>query len=222
MKKGMTFALAAGTAALVGGIASADILFFDANSSDWQAFLAAGNKQLKDDVDFGRLNDFGIVGWPGPLTNAGTPDGLIPAGFVGDNVSINASDAARAQGLVGVGPSVGFGNPRNLLAANYFVDSLQMTFSDELKTAVSIEVWSLLGSHAMDVTVNGHASINVANGRNLGIGATNGEVISLIDIFDGGGGAEGIMGYKAYNAVPAPGALALLGLAGVAARRRRR
>jgi hypothetical protein len=218
MKKGMTFALAAGTAAFVAGAAAADVHFYNADSQDWLDALRAGGKEAKANMDFSTLQDFGIIGWPGPLTSAGTPDGLIPAGFISDNVSINASDTTRVAGLVGVGPSAGFGTP-NVVLANYFVDTLNL-FSTN-KTAMSFHVWGLLGSHQVQVNVNG-ASQTFGNGTNVGIIVDQGETIGTVNLSDTGGGAEGIADWVVYEKIPAPGALALLGLAGVAARRRRR
>jgi len=187
--------------------------------------------------DFNELNDFGIIGFDGPLGSAGNADAGIPAGFLPDNVSINAVPGNEQPTLVGVGPSAGFGNNENAVLANFFAETFSIDFVGGLpKYAVEFKPLTLLGGSVVDIIVTDQfgvetvfGDINIIGsdggfGHTWGIQAINGQEIVRIQIQDNtGGGAEGISGSFNTWSVPEPASASLLGLmaCGIMIRRRR-
>jgi len=225
MKMRKEMLVAAGALFLAGNASAGFLLFdIDQNESAWRDALRQKGKVAKGGWDFNRDADYGIIGFGGPVTSAGA--GPVGAGTIDqDTISMNAPVGNPANNMVGVGPAAGFGNPHNAILANYFTDSLVISFSEK-KTAVEFNALSLLGSNRVDLIVNGttvFAGVAApAAGHRYGILWDNsGDAINSIQIFDAGGGAEGVQG-AGVTYVPAPGALALLGVAGLVSRRRRR
>ena len=225
--------LVAAGALFLAGTASADILLFDIDRDPdaWANALRDAGKVAKGGWNFDLDADYGVVGFDGPIGSAG--GGPVGPGTIdAQNVSFDSEldgpggdgRGVGGNGLVGVGPSAGFGNPSNAVLANFFVDAYGLSLSEE-KTAVEFNAISLLGSNTVDIYVNG-ALLSAGNaapaaGHRYGILATGDDSISHVSLFDAGGGAEGMQG-AGFVYVPAPGALALLGVAGLVARRRRR
>ena len=113
-----------------------------------------------DSWDFGVFPDFGIQGFDGPLTSAG--GGPIPPGFLPDNITIDSqldgpggdSRGPGGNGLVAIGPSAGFGNPYNAVAANFFNDAYGIDFGKET-CQFTWTGTSLLGGGGYDLWVDG-------------------------------------------------------------------
>lgn len=177
-----------------------------------------------DSWDFDSLPDFGIIAFDGPAGPGGS--GPLPAGFF-TSTTIDSefegpnggSRGAGGFGLVGVGPSAGFGNASNAVVANYFVDA----FLVDLGPGTVEFEWTgivLLGSTSYDLYIDGALAFpGLTSGTTYNL---SGGPFTTVSMYDStGGGAEGMMG-SAFTRVPAPAAGALLGLAGLAATRRRR
>jgi len=99
--------------------------------------------------------------------------------------------------------------------ANYFVDGFSIDTTEIV--AMSLEVWSLIGSNQMTVSVADDAGVRtdfegIARGAFIGLIATgSSEAIARIELFDGGHGAEGVARFTTY-VIPGPGTAACFGL----------
>ncbi len=126
-----TVMLAMVVAMVAYSVASADVTVRVVDSFTGGHTYGAG-AQDGSGWDFGQLPDFGIIGFDGPLNSAGS--GPVPAGFLPDKIAMDSaidgpgggSRGAGGTGLVGVGPSAGFGNPSNFVGANFFTDAFSM------------------------------------------------------------------------------------------------
>jgi hypothetical protein len=202
--------------------ASAGVEFFEVPSPEWDAALEAAGKVSKGDTDFDRDLNYPVSGFAGPLTSEG--GGPVSPGIVLDNMSIfGPLYFGRGTDLVSLGPNYGWGNPTNVIMADYFIDSLQIDIDDPGKTAMSMQVFST-SNRPSDVTVFDANGVQLGVGSvpsndSIGILATDGDRIGGINIFDPENGAEGFMKATAYN-IPEPTSIALLAL-GVAAAVRR-
>jgi len=145
--------------------------------------------------DFGTLGDFGIIGFDGPLTSAGS--GPVPAGFLPDNITIDSqldgpgggSRGAGGGGLVGIGPSAGFGNPSNAVGANFFVDALGIDFGEET-CAFEWQASSLLGAPTYDLYVDGGYLATLDNDVRYLLSGS----FFAVAFYDPSGGAESVYG----------------------------
>lgn len=222
--------------------ASGDILFFDIGAEGWDPFLdavAGFGYYQESQTAWDTLPDWGITGVDGPVdvntNNAIFNPGDIPYNLAFDS-NLNpfgipgpAGRGAGGTGLVGVGPSGGFGNPSNALLANFFVDSFDIFVTEGACKAMAFNALTLLGSNFVDITVFGPNEEVLGQfggpappqGHWFGVLMTPDQTtIQRVNIYDAGGGAEGVMEVIKY--VPAPGVLALFGLAGLVGTRRRR
>ena len=147
--------------------------------------------------DFGSLADFGIIGFDGPLTSVGS--GPVPPGFMPDFITIDSqldgpggdSRGAGGTGLVGIGPSAGFGNPSNQVAANFFADALGIDFGEEV-CEFEWQASSALGGTGYDLYVDG---VLVFPGLDNDTRYTlSGATFFEVAFYDPSGGAEGPYG----------------------------
>lgn len=222
--------------------ASGDIIFFDIGAEGWDPFLnavAANGYYQESQTAWHLLADWGITGMDGPV-DTNTENGVIHPGDIPWNLAFDSNlspwgipaPAGRGpggNGLVGVGPAAGFGNPSNALLANYFVDSFDIFVTEGCCKAMAVNALTLLGSNSVDITVFGPNEVVLGatggpappGGHWYGILMTPDQpCIQRVNIYDVGGGAEGVMEVIKY--VPGPGVLALFGLAGLVGTRRRR
>jgi opacity protein-like surface antigen len=222
--------------ALAVSAANADFILFDidANPGAWDR-VVSGLQQVNC-WDFNDDADYGIIGGDGPVGSGGNQfisPGLLPDKIVLDSEQDGPGGGSRGPGgtgLVGVGPSAGFGNADNAVLANFFVDAFGIDFSEK-KLAFEFNALTLLGSDAVTIIASDEntgqrsvfQNVRVGAGRRLGILAKPGGAISHISIYDAGGGAEGIQGVAWSYIIPEPGSAALLGFLalGMMIRRRR-
>jgi hypothetical protein len=223
--------------------ASGDILWFDIGADGWDPFLNAvsGYGYIEaSHADWSGLADFGITGIDGPV-DTNTNNVLFNPGDIPYNLAFDSNlnpngipgPAGRGpggNGLVGLGPSGGYGNPSNALLANYFVDSFDIFATEGQVKAMAIWALSVVGSNSVDLTAFGPGEVVLGSyggpaptsGHWYGVLMTPDQpILQRLNVYDPGDGAEGVMEVYTY-VIPAPGALALLGLAGVAGTRRRR
>lgn len=206
--------------------ALAGVEFFDVSRDPgaWEAALDAAGVVSKGTVDFGEDPDHGVDLFRGPLTAEGCPndpDCPVSPGIVLDNMMIDTSEDFDIN-LVAFGPSQSFGTVRNSVLAQYFIDSMDVHFDDGRKTAVSLDLLSILGSGTVDLAVFdtrgallGVASVPApAAGRVTGVLATDGDTIGRVNIFDPADGAEEFTTAIAYN-IPEPATYLLLALGGL-------
>lgn len=188
-------------------------------------FQHTASSVLVETWDTGTQPDWGILGFDGPVGPLG--GGVIPYGFFTFSTIDSemygpggASRGAGGTGLVGVGPSAGFGNPINFVGANFFDDSFKIDFGG----ARCGFLWtgtSLLGGGLYDLYVDGALAFpGLSSDITYFLSGGTFSSVSMYDPYTNG--AEGIYGYAEVWAVPAPGSVALLGLGGLAAIRRRR
>ena len=196
--------------------------------AEWPQIKEEKGKVSKGLIDFDDDPDYGIIGFEGPLTSEGT--GPVSPGIVLDNVVIDTVvDPRGRENLVGVGPSLGFGNPSNAILANRFSDSFQIELTEPNHTMVMLNVLSLVGSYTVDVsfydkqdrligTVPGLPA--PAEGNSVLFWTQSRETIGRIVIDDPADGAEGIMQTEYW--IPEPVTLSLLALGGLVVLHRRR
>lgn len=201
------------------------VQFYDVPSPEWDAALQDAGKVGKGTTDFGTDPDYGLTGFDGPLTSTGA--GPVSTGVVLENLLIDAQGPSDSTSLVAVGPSAGFGNPSNAILANYFTDSLDIWINEPTKTAMSINLLTMLGGPTVELAVydTNDNLLDVATvlapptGTETGILVT-GAFIGRVNIFDPADGAEGFMDVTVYN-VPEPATWALLAVSLLGAFRRR-
>jgi hypothetical protein len=174
-------------------------------SAPQDSFPPAADCEPGPSWDFGSLADFGIIGFDGPLTSVGS--GPVPPGFMPDGISIDSqldgpggdSRGAGGQGLVGIGPSAGFGNPSNAVGANFFVDALGIDFGEEV-CAFEWQASSLLGGPGYDLYVDGAFLASLDNDVRYILSGAGFFEVALYDL---SGGAESIYG-DALVSLPVP------------------
>jgi hypothetical protein len=218
----------AGLVLSVSGFADAGIIIFDIDASPNAWLTAVTGFSSSTAYDFSLDSDYGITGFDGPLTSAGSS--LVSAGILGDNITMSVTNnGVSTLSLVGVGASAGFGNTANSVLANLFVDSFNILFGNATE-AFEFNTLTLQGSGLVDINVtdNGGGStlfsnLNVGTGHNFGILATGGSLISSINIYDVSGGAEGLQGvgttYTVNVPEPSTFAIFVFGIMGLASRR---
>jgi hypothetical protein len=135
----MKYRLTVSAAALfvAGTSAQAAIMFYDLDGggqAQFDADLAAYGYVMQSQTNWGILADFGITGMDGPV-DTNTNNGIFAPGDIPYDLMFASNltpwgtgglNNEPLNGLVGVGPSAGFGNPSNALLANYFVDSFDI------------------------------------------------------------------------------------------------
>lgn len=208
-------------AVLVGGMASeasAALIVY----TDRASFNAAQSGLPVE--GFESVPDLGIVGFAGPL-DAATNNGIFSPGDILPGVTImNQNLGGGADALVGLGWSAGFGNPSNIVLANYLVDGLDLFFSNA--NTVGFDVWSLLGGATVDVSVYGLGNTllgtySIASGGGFFGAYNNAGNITRINLFDPSGGAEGADDIAFGTAsVPEPATILLFGIGLMAAGQR--
>jgi hypothetical protein len=137
-------------------------------------------------------------------------------------------DSNTWGGLMGLGPSVSYGNLSNAVISQKYIDGFSILTFPERQAAVQLNVLVIFGTGIVDITVHDNLGgmmifnqVSVGRGTNLGFLGTNGTLIRRIDIVDQSGseGVQGVgIGYTAGlgNEVPEPASLALWTLMGVA------
>jgi hypothetical protein len=232
------------------GTVRADVvLLFDLETQrdEWIDALGRANKIFKDAFDLGGLADFGIEVIDGPLTFEGSASGSVPFGFLPDNVALDSNLAPFGEGgangrgvggggLLGVGPSAGFGNPSNAIVSNFADDSFDLLVTRPYKSAMSFHALSLSGSDTLDLTVydvrgrvlERFTGLDApSHGHEYGIiFFSDLRFIGRVNLYDASGGREGILGRAEFyeGEVPSPAAWAIVTLSFFAcpARRRKR
>lgn len=209
-------------AVMVGGFvseASAALIVY----ADRAAFNAAHPGLAVE--GFEAVPDLGIVGFAGPLDSA-TNNGIFSPGDILPGLLIDRENqGGGTEGLVGVGSSAGFGNPSNIVLANFFVDGLDLFFSNS--NAVAFDAWSLLGGGTVGVSVFGAGntllgSYSVSSGGGFFGVFNNSGAITRINLFDSSMGAEGADDIAfGVASVPEPATLLLFGVGLAAAGRQR-
>ena len=196
--------------------------------AEWSQIKEEQGKVSKGLIDFDDDPDYGLVGFPGPLTSAGAPP--VSPGIVLDNVIMDSvTGRGYSTNLIALGPDAGFGNPSNSILAGYFVDKFQIELTEPNHTMVMLNLISLVGSYSVDVsfydmqdrligTVPGVSA--PLEGHSVLFWTQSGDTIGRIVIDDPADGAEGIMQTEYW--IPEPVTLSLLALGGLAALRRRR
>jgi len=179
-------------------MATADIELFDIDADPGAWANAIAGLEQANCYDFDLDKDYGIAGFPGPLSSAG--GGPVSAGIVPDKISMDVS-GAPVNTLVAVGPSAGFGNASNAILANTFVDSFLIWLEGD-KVAFEFNGLTLLGGSTIDISVTDQNNnvtvfldVTVNSGRNLGLLGTNGQTIAHVELLDFLGGAEGVQGF---------------------------
>jgi uncharacterized protein (TIGR03382 family) len=239
----MKYRLTVSAAALfvAGTSAQAAVMFYDLDGggqAQFDADLATYGYTMQSATAWGGLPDWSITGVDGPV-NTTTNNAIFNPGDIPFDLEFDSNlnpygtggpngRGPGGTGLVGVGPSGGFGNPSNALLANFFVDSFDIFDVGGNVVAMEINALTLLGSNVVDLTLYDDNGANIGafggsaptSGHRYGVLVTGADTIGVLNVYDAGGGAEGVMAVTTYT-VPAPGALALLGLAGLARRRRR-
>jgi len=223
------------------------VLLFDLETqrAEWIDFLQRASKSEKGRFDLGSLGDFGLEVMDGPLTFEGNSSGTIPFGFIPDNIALDSNLAAHGfggpngrgvggEGLLGVGPSAGFGNPSNAIVSNFAADSFDLLVAGPFKTAMSFHAVSLSGSDTIDITVydvrgrvfEQFTGLDApAEGHEYGlILFTDNRFIGRVNLYDPSGGREGLLGEAIFyeGGVPAPAAWPALLIPCFLAHRRQR
>jgi len=226
--------------------AAADLLLFDLETQrgEWIDALKRNVKHLKGAFDLGSLADFGLEVMDGPLTFEGNASGSVPFGFIPNNIALDSNlspfgsggpngRGVGGSGLLGIGPSAGFGNPSNAIVSNFAEDSFDVLVTRPFKTAMSFHALSLSGSDVIDMTVydlqdrilGQFSGLDApAIGHEYGIILTEfGRFLGRVNLYDGSNGKEGILGEaKFYDGeVPTPAAWPVALLLSLIARRRR-
>ncbi len=140
----------------------------------------------------------GLTGFDSPL-NEGNTGACFTPGEILPGIEFNSTgnNGPGGNGLVAVDPGQGFGNPADVVLANFFVDGLVIDFSPAA-TAVGLNVVTLLGGFNVNVEVydeNGGliGSSSVGAGSSGGfIGFSSTDPIGQVIIFDPSSGAEGV------------------------------
>jgi len=146
--------------------ARADVLLFDIDSDPqaWVEALSGSSYLLKAIFDLNDLPDLGFEVMDGPISRGGNESGSIPFGFLPHNIAIDSNispfgvggPSGRGDGgggLLGLGPSAGFGNSVNALVANHPEDGFDLIGLEIHKAAMSFEAASFLGDGTVDITV---------------------------------------------------------------------
>lgn len=197
--------------------AQAGIYFYDIDSDPaaWAAAVAGMTPSTA--YNFGLDADYGLpCGFVGPLTSAGggfVSAGILVPGLVMDRVNMGGLDPA----LVTVGPSAGFGNTSNAVAADFFVDAFIISSFPGAPAAFQFSTVTFSGGSSPDITVNESFTVTGHPLGNMGILVTDGTPLSSVRIYDAGNGAEGVQGigtlyYSDGATIPVPGSLLLGGL----------
>ena len=198
------------------------------NPADWPEIKQAQGKVSKGLIDFDDDPDYGIVGFSGPLTSAGA--GPVSPGVVLDNVVIDTVVKNYNTNLAALGPSGGFGNPSNAILANYFVDSLEISFTEPNYTMVMLDLL-VAGGRGSAVIVRFYDKNDILIGKDLINAPREGHPVLFwtenrsdsfgrITIESGRTVAGGIMQSEYW--VPEPVTLSLLALGGAFVLKRRR
>jgi hypothetical protein len=229
------------------GSANADLLLFDleTNFDGWVDALIRNGKLEESRFDLGSIGDLGLEVMDGPLTFEGNTSGSIPFGFLPDNVALDSNFSpfgsggpngrgVGGEGLLGVGPSAGFGNPSNAIVSNFAEDSFDLVLTRGLLTAMSFHALSLSGSDSIDITVydlsgrvlGEFSGLDApAEGHGYGIIFSGfGRFIGRVNIYDAGDGQEGLLGEAIFYAgdIPTPAVWPIVFLLSFTADRRRK
>lgn len=186
-----------------GGTARAGVEYND-NPADWDDIATRVGE-----IDFDDDPDYGATGFSGPLTSAGA--GPVSPGVVLDNVIIDTV-AGRDYpiNLAAFGPSFGWGNPSNGIVANYYADSLEISFTDPSPSAVMLNLLSVGGSSKVDVSFYDEQDVLIETVTDLGAPPAGHPVLFwtekeepfgriVIEDVGGGAGQEGVMQLALYK-----------------------
>jgi hypothetical protein len=233
----------AGVAAVTGAFAQGGGVVFFSSQASFRGAIQ-GSKILKGMEDFeeGRIQPGQILAMDDPL-NAATNNAFFQPGEIEENLQVQSNTLGGAAtvpspagvgGMAFVGSGVQ-GSTSKTVVANTFVNSLDLMFRDENKTAVGFNVIDFNpGTAGCKIDVYNTANVflgtfnspgNGAGTNFVGVVATGGQRIGRINIFDvqsaPGIGAEGADNIEMW-VVPEPGTMAALGLGALVLLRRRK
>ncbi|MCH8275065.1 MAG: PEP-CTERM sorting domain-containing protein [Armatimonadetes bacterium] len=199
----LVFSLALSAAVVAPSLAMGQLTWY----TDRQAFRDDNRNHGKilkgiEDFEGSTLPPNSVVGMDDPLV-FGIPNGPYPDGLSVENLVVQSRQVdGTPRGAGGLAAaSVGFaGAASDVVLANFFVDSLDLIFLDELKSGVGFDTLGFIGGPTVDVEVfdlagNSLGSMNFAAdpaGSNFA-GVWSDVAIGRINIFDPAdiGGAEG-------------------------------
>jgi len=213
MNRQPAFALTCALALACTVSARSDVLLFDieADPKGWESALRSGNGYLpKYFINWDNLPDLGFEVMDGPISEAGNESGTIPPGFLPHNMAFDSNLSPfglggpngrgdGGGGLLGLGPSAGFGNTVNALVASHAEDGFDMIGLEIHKGAISFEAASFLGDGTVDITVYGFHGRLLAqfhdipapeDGHHYGIVVVDSNrTIGQVNIYDPSGGS---------------------------------
>jgi len=235
MNRNLILAVGAAVVVVATPRARADVLLFDieADPEGWVSALARGSYLSKWFLDFANLPDLGFEVMDGPISRDGNESGTIPVNFFPHNMAFDSNLSPfgiggpngrgdGGGGLLGLGPSAGFGNAVNALVASHAADGFDMIGLEIHKGAMSFEAASFLGNGTVDITVYGFHGRLLAqfhdipapeDGHEYGIIVVDSKrTIGHVNIYDPSGGLEGITREAKFyiRQFPGPGCIPLM------------
>jgi hypothetical protein len=213
-------------AAIPATSALGSVIFYD-NEGDFVAQMTGVGYVFEglETFEENNLPDYSVWSAVGPACGGvpwvdGNGDGF-PTGLEQLNLCISSPEGDGTLALL----TAGFlGNATDVLGANTFVDSTDMTFQNGKTGGAGFEVEDLMYGYSCDVTVydtsNNVIGTHVSGAGLAFVGVYSDQAIGYINVAAQNGGGEMLDNIQMYN-IPGPASLSLLALAGLARRRRR-